>query len=296
MPAWYVSRRGQKEGPYSDAQLKGLAVDGTLTAADLIWKEGVTTWVPAGKVRGLFPRPSSAPLVSNSSAPPSISPPRLPSTSRSAGLPPPSSSEVVRDPPSDSGVFGRRTYTVRRKVFKFFGGAFCLLDESNKVIGYSKQKALKLKEDIRVFTDEQMTTELLTIQARNIVDFSATYDVCDPLSGGKPVGSLRRKGWKSMVQDEWLVFGPDGGEIGMIREDDGLALVRRFVAWVNLISPQRYSFSLAGKTVARLTTNRNPFVYRLQVSFMNESTPPFAPQLVLAGAVLLAAIEGKQGL
>jgi hypothetical protein len=294
MPTWYVSRRGQKEGPYSDAQLKGLAVNGTLTAADLIWKEGLPTWVSAGRVRGLFPQPVAAPLGSNSPASPSISPPPLPPPSRPAEVPPFSASTPARDPSADSCAFGHRTYTVRRKAFKLFGGAFFLLDESNAVIGYSKQKAFKLKEDIRVFTDEQMTSELLTIQARNIVDFSATYDVCDPMSGGKPVGSLRRKGWKSMVRDEWLVFGPDGGEIGMIREDGGLALVRRFIAWVNLISPQRYSFSVAGKTVAWLATNRNPFVYRIRVSLTSESAPSFAPQLVLAGAILLAAIEGKQ--
>ena len=287
MQRWYVSREGQKDGPYSDSQLKAMAVNGTLTPVDLIWREGLPSWGQAGRVRGLFPQ---APAAGSKGA----SPPPLPPASHSTGI------AASRSPPArasgaDAGAFGGKSYTVRRKVFKLFGGAFQLLDESNAVIGYSKQKAFKLKEDIRVFTDEQMTTELLTIRARNIIDFSGTYDVCDPMSGGTALGSLRRKGWKSIVRDEWLIFSPDGSEVGLIREDDGgLAILRRFIGWVNLISPQRYSVLVGDTTVARFQTNRNPFVYRLQVSFTNESVQHVSPRLVLAGSILLAAIEGKQ--
>jgi hypothetical protein len=287
MQRWYVSRNGQKDGPYSDSELKAMAANGTLTAAGLIWREGMPSWVEAGRIRGLFPQ---APSPGKTTA----SPPPLPPVSQSAGRaasPAPS----ARAQTADSGRFSGRSYTVRRKVFKLFGGAFHLLDESNAVIGYSRQKAFKLKEDIRVFTDEQMTVELLSIRSRNVIDFSATYDVCDPTSGGRPLGSLRRKGWKSLVRDEWLVFDADGREIGLISEENGgLAILRRFIGWVNLISPQQYSFSADGRTVAQFKTNRNPFVYRLQVSFTNESVPSIPPQLVLAGSILLAAIEGKQ--
>jgi len=287
MQRWYVSRNGQKDGPHSDSELKAMAANGTLTATDLIWREGMPSWVEAGRIRGLLPQPSSPGKTG-------ASPPPLPPASQSAGRAA-SPSPPVRAGVLDSGRFNGKSFTVRRKFFKLFGGAFQLLDESNAVIGYSRQKAFKLKEDIRVFTDEQMTVELLTIRARNIIDFSGTYDVCDPMSGGAALGSLRRKGWKSIVRDEWLVFGADGSEIGLIREDDGgLAILRRFIAWVNLISPQRYSVMADGRTVARFKTNRNPFVYRLQVSFTNESVQTISPQLVLAGSILLAAIEGKQ--
>jgi len=287
MQRWYVSREGQKAGPYSDSQLKAMAVNGTLTPVDLIWREGLASWGQAGRLRGLFPQAPAA-------DPKGASPPPLPPVSHSTGIAA-SVSPPVRASGASAGAFVGRSYTVRRKFFKLFGGAFYLLDESNAVIGYSRQKAFKLKEDIRVFTDEQMTVELLTIRARNIIDFSGTYDVCDPMAGGTALGSLRRKGWKSIVRDEWLIFSPDGSEVGLIREDDGgLAILRRFIGWVNLISPQRYSVLVGGRTVAHLQTNRNPFVYSLRVSFTNESVQHVSPQLVLAGSILLAAIEGKQ--
>ena len=41
-----------------------------------------------------------------------------------------------------------------------------MYDGRGALIGLSKQKAFKLKEDIRFYTDETMTEERLLIQAR----------------------------------------------------------------------------------------------------------------------------------
>lgn len=45
-------------------------------------------------------------------------------------------------------------YTIRRKVLKLFGAAFHIYNPAGAVVGFCKQKAFKLKEDIRVYTDE----------------------------------------------------------------------------------------------------------------------------------------------
>lgn len=52
---WYVGRNGQKAGPYSTEQLKQMAAAGKLVPSDLLWKEGLETWVPLTKVKGLLP-------------------------------------------------------------------------------------------------------------------------------------------------------------------------------------------------------------------------------------------------
>ena len=66
-------------------------------------------------------------------------------------------------------------------------------------------KAFKLKEDIRLYTSEDMQTEVLSIQARKIIDISSAYDVIDSLTGAK-VGALKRKGLKSILKDEWIIM------------------------------------------------------------------------------------------
>src|SRR6266545_1338894 len=104
-------------------------------------------------------------------------------------------------------LLDQTSFTVRRKVLKLFGGAFHIYDSAGNVIGYSKMKAFKLKEDIRLYTGEDMSQELLTIKARQMIDFAASYDVYDPQQQVK-VGALRRRGLKSLIRDEWLILDP----------------------------------------------------------------------------------------
>lgn len=184
-------------------------------------------------------------------------------------------------------------YTVRQKIWKLLGNAFHIYGEHGELVGYCKQKAFKLREDFRFFTDESQSQELFSMRARQIIDWSATYDIEMP--GGERLGALRRKGFSSIVRDEWKVFGPDGEqEIGRIIEDSqGMALVRRFVPFGNLV-PQTFHVERGdGTTVAIFRGHFNPFVYRLGVRILVEDEH-FDDLLLLGSAVLLAAIEGRQ--
>lgn len=197
--------------------------------------------------------------------------------------------------PTNDPRFGHTQYIIRKKVFKLLGAAFHVYDTAGNVVMYSKQKAFKLKEDIRLYTGEDMQTELLTIQARQIIDFSAAYDVVDTRAGQK-VGSLKRKGWKSMLRDEWIVMDAFDRELGTIVEDStALALIRRFIDAASLFLPQKYHVQVAGATVATYQQNMNPFVKRLMIDFSMDPQSRLDRRLGIAAAALLSAIEGRQG-
>ncbi|HOJ33912.1 MAG TPA: hypothetical protein PKY35_03485 [Candidatus Hydrogenedentes bacterium] len=188
--------------------------------------------------------------------------------------------------------FTLSTYLIRRKVFKLFGGAFHVFDDSGQLILYAQMKAFKLKEDIRLFTGEDMQTEVLKIAARQIIDFAASYDVIDSETGEK-VGALRRKGFKSILRDEWIICGPDDNPFGVIREDTlALALIRRFLT--NLV-PQSFTVFVDDNPVCYLRQNFNPFVLKLKVDFSPDTEGLLDRRLGLAAATLLCAIEGRQG-
>jgi uncharacterized protein YxjI len=190
-----------------------------------------------------------------------------------------------------AGAFAHNTYLVRRKIFKVFGAAFHIYDPDGNVAFYSKMKAFKLKEDIRLYTGEDMQTELLSIQARQILDFSAAYDVVDSATGTK-VGALKRKGLKSIIKDEWIFMDAQDNEIGLIQEDSMLlALIRRFLS--NLI-PQRYTGQIGGREVCTFRQNFNPFVVKVTLDFSPDTEGALDRRLGIAAAVLLCAIEGKQ--
>lgn len=187
--------------------------------------------------------------------------------------------------------FEHQTYVVRRKVFKVFGGAFHIYDPTGQVAFYSKLKAFKLKEDIRLYTGEDMQTEVLVIRARQVLDISATYDVVDSATGEK-VGALKRKGLKSIFKDEWLFLDTSDREIGFIREDStALALVRRFLT--NLI-PQKFHAEINGMQVCTMKQHFNPFILKIDVDFSPDINHLLDRRLGIAAAVLLCAIEGRQ--
>ncbi len=188
--------------------------------------------------------------------------------------------------------FEHTSYLIRRKVLKLFGGAFHVFGPSGELLFFSKMKAFKLKEDIRLYTDETMTTEVLTITARSVIDFSASYDVIDPQTGER-VGVMRRKGWKSILKDEWLLLNEDEREIGRIREDSTmLALIRRFIT--NLI-PQTFHGEVEGRVACVYKQQFNPFVMKLEVDFSYDDRKALDKRLGLAAGLLLCAIEGREG-
>ena len=191
--------------------------------------------------------------------------------------------------------FSHSQYLVRRKVFKLFGAAFHIYDPAGNVVLYSKQKAFKLREDIRLYTGEDMQTEILAIRTQSIIDFSAAYEVVESATGQR-LGGFKRKGLKSMLRDEWVVSDAAGREVGIIQEDNAaVALIRRFVDAASLVLPQKYHVEIGGTTVCTFKQNFNPFVAKTTIDFSLDPGGRLDRRLGLAGASLLAAIEGKQG-
>ncbi len=191
---------------------------------------------------------------------------------------------------SGQDIFSYQRYLFRRKVFKAFGGEFRIYGPDGNQVLYSKQKAFKLKEDIRVYSDDTMSNELLTIKAQQIIDFSAAYDVVDPASG-VAVGACRRKGFKSLLRDEWLLLDPQGLEMGKIQEDSWLlALLRRRLG----IIPQKYTVRLGEQPVASFKQHFNPFVLKYTLDLSQDYEKRLDRRLAIAAGVLLCAIERRQ--
>jgi hypothetical protein len=157
---------------------------------------------------------------------------------------------------------------------------------------FSEQKMFRLREDIRIFSDESKSQEVLSIKARQILDFSAAYDVMDTGTNQK-VGALRRKGLQSLLRDEWEVLDANDNVIGKLFEDSmGLALLRRLVlgSWL----PQNYDITVGAARVADLKQNFNLFRYELNLDFSMDAGHLLDRRLGIAAGILLATVEGKQ--
>jgi uncharacterized protein YxjI len=189
-------------------------------------------------------------------------------------------------------IFNKDYYLIRRKVLKLIGASFHIYDNKQNLLFYVEQKGFKLKEDIRVFTSEDMMEEVLLIQARNAIDFSGTYDVFES-NTNKKIGALRRKGLKSMFKDEWLILDSADNELGNIKEDHmGLAIIRRFI--ISII-PQNFIGTLNNHPVFTFKQKFNPIVSKTELDFSVDKNNLLDRRLGIAAGILLCTIEGRQG-
>ena len=188
--------------------------------------------------------------------------------------------------------YGYSNYMIRKQFFKLFGETFRIYTPTGALAFYANLKAFKLKEDIRVYSDESRTREILAIKARNIIDIAATYDVIDSMSGQK-IGAFKRKGLKSIIKDEWLIFDAQDQQIGMIQEDSWkLALLRRYIT--NLI-PQKFHGTVNGQPVFIFQQHFNPIIQKIDLDYSIDTNGLLDRRLGIAAAVLMCGIEGRQG-
>ncbi|HLO98209.1 MAG TPA: hypothetical protein VK171_06415 [Fimbriimonas sp.] len=172
-------------------------------------------------------------------------------------------------------------------MIKLVGSEFFIHATNGQLLLLAAQKGFKLKEEIDIFTDQGKTNCIMHIRARQIMDIQAAYDVTDAKTGQR-IAVFKRKGWKSILRDEWEVCGPNEEPYGIMLEDSMLlAMVRRFVA---AIVPQNYDLNVGGTRVVDFRQNFNPFSYHLNIIIEGQ----IDPRIAVSGAVLLAAIEGRQ--
>jgi hypothetical protein len=57
---WFFDQDGDRQGPVTTGQLRGLVGQGIVRRGTLLWREGMAEWVEAGRVKGLFGEESAA--------------------------------------------------------------------------------------------------------------------------------------------------------------------------------------------------------------------------------------------
>ncbi len=188
-------------------------------------------------------------------------------------------------------AFSYPNYLLKRQVFALTGKLRFFNPQGDLAL-FVQQKMFHLREDIRVYSDESRAQEILLIKARNIIDWAAAYDVTDSATGEK-VGVLRRKGWRSMVRDEWEVLDANDQPVGRLFEDSAVkAMLRRLL--LGSLLPQDYDLTMGDVCVADLRQKFTLFSYQMMVDFSMDTAKKLDHRLGIAAATLLAIIEGKQ--
>jgi uncharacterized protein YxjI len=112
-------------------------------------------------------------------------------------------------------------------------------------VAFVRQKKLKMKEEIRFFSDESETQELFHIKARTWFDTGGSkYDVVDAQDG--QIGLLEHLFGKSLFRSTWRISNGAEEEAAMARErSQVLAILRRVIDFVpdyGALIPIPYNF------------------------------------------------------
>jgi len=190
-----------------------------------------------------------------------------------------------------SGVLDLNQYMIKEKFWKIFGNKFWFEDSNQQRHGFCEQKRFKIKEDIRIYSNESKGHEWLKIKQKQLVDAWGGYDVMDSQTG-ELLGTVRRKFWASIFRTRWHLLDASGNEIGLLIEDSmRQALARRLL--LGLLLPKKFHIEIGGG-VEFVTMRQmfNPFIKKMVVNI-----PPNHPldRRFIAGlAIVIAAIDGRR--
>lgn len=192
--------------------------------------------------------------------------------------------------------------TLRMKLMAL-APQFYVSDKSNRPIAYIKQKLFKLKEDIRVFTDEQQTRLLYSIKADRIIDFNASYSLSDAQTG-QALGALRRKGMRSLWKAAYEVHDEDGQPLYFISEEsafmrllDGIFSELPLIGLLSgyVFNPSYLVKNRSGKTVMRM--KKLPALWE-GVFKMEAFSGPLSPadqMRLMLGLFMVVVLERSRG-
>jgi uncharacterized protein YxjI len=165
---------------------------------------------------------------------------------------------------------------------------------------FVEQKRFKFKEDIRFYTDESKTQELLRIKARQAFDPRATYDVTDDL--GAKIGAIQKVFGASLLRSTYRLLGAGGEEVAIATEKSmAIAILRRvvgFIPYVDNVSdwlpiPYHFVFKRGEQIIGENT--RQAFkirdVYHIDMSADGDRV--LDRRLVLALSVGMDALQAR---
>ena len=194
-------------------------------------------------------------------------------------------------------LLNANTYFISQKYLKILGEEFHIYTDDNKdvLIGYSEQKALKIKEDIRVFSDKSKSNKILNIKQRNVIDTYGRFDFTDP-NTGESLGGIRRNWGESWFRDSYSIYGSDDQVYGEVKEDSLMnAMLRRCLPFLGhwYFCPD-FSMNVQGQPSITFESHKTLFLGRetLEVQIPDENQ--LDRRVILGAAMIIIAIEGKQ--
>lgn len=178
-------------------------------------------------------------------------------------------------------------YYISQKILTL-GKKYHLFDSDLRPVGFCARKGFSLRDDIRIYRDQEMSVELLRIHQQQILNLNGTFRVTDSATA-ETVGYLGRRAFRSLIRDTWSIYDPGGVQKATIHERGiGLPIAKRVYAKARLI-PKYYRITRGGEEFARVS--QNPRIIGDRWVIKIRSDPPIDRRLIISAAILMDVIE-----
>ena len=118
-----------------------------------------------------------------------------------------------------------------------------------------------------------------------MIAINFSYDITDATSG-QLLGSVQKKGLRSIIRDKFIILGPDGSEIGYA-EEQGASILRRLFP----ILTSKHAIFAGGAQIAFIKQRFRFFTKEFSV---DTQPSQLEPHFVLAVALLALIAEARR--
>jgi hypothetical protein len=176
-----------------------------------------------------------------------------------------------------------------------------VVDATGRLVGYVKQRAFRLREDVTIFADEAQTQPLYNIKANRIIDIGATYSI--GTADGRALGAVRQRGMRTFWKATYDILDEAGNAIGLIHEKDAwVKVIDGLIGEIPLIgfviqqwiNPTYLIDSADGVTLLRLR-KRPSLIERRFLLEQDAPLPPRLEPLALPAVLMVVLLERGRG-
>jgi len=180
----------------------------------------------------------------------------------------------------------KNDFIIRKKTMTI-GNKYYIEDTEGNILGFCKQKILKLKEDIRIFSDSSEKNELFRIKQKQILDVEGNFAVIDSYTG-EEIGYIKRSWLKSFFKHTWEIYDNNKNEIGKITEKSAWLNFARHLPYVGPLVPFKMVMSLNDKQIG--TINQKVKIIGDIWEMHCDEVPKDFDRRVLASCILLMGL------
>jgi hypothetical protein len=190
--------------------------------------------------------------------------------------------------PAQSGLWFQNYYRIRKKVVAI-ANQYWIEDSQQRVLGYSRQKMIRIKENIPVFLDDSMRQEIFRIQQDQVVDAWGTFSVVDSSTGGL-IGKIRREALSSAYyKDKYVLIDHMGNNVGSLSERAGRGLARKYMPGGGLV-PEKIVMEFFGQEVGEIK-QQFKVIGDIWEADCTRIPPQFDRRTLIAAMLLMGMIE-----